>query len=66
MISRNEVDYLLLQMKRAAGYCANARPVSRRPDREELLAEPTEFYAGASGYAGATLRYVIDAIESNL
>ena len=57
---------LLLQLKRAEGYCAKAKPVSRRPTLEELMEEPTNFYAGASGYAGATMRDVIQTLESNL
>jgi len=30
------------------------------------MAEPTEFYSGASGYAGATLRDCIQQIETYL
>ena len=46
--------------------CRKARPASRHPDVEELMAEPTEFYSGASGYAGATMRDVIQQLESYL
>ena len=65
-IPRVQLDQILIQMQRAEGYCRNARPASRHPDREELMAEPTTFYSGASGYAGATMRDVIQQIESHL
>ena len=53
-------------MERAERYCSNARPVPRRPSRDELMAEPTTYYSGASGYAGATLRCAIQTLESAL
>ncbi len=65
-IPRIQLDHMLIQMQRAEGICRKARPASRHPDREELMAEPTTFYSGASGYAGATMRDVIQQIESHL
>ena len=65
-IPRVQLDQILIQMQRAEGICRKARPASRHPDREELMAEPTTFYSGASGYAGATMRDVIQQIESHL
>ena len=65
-IPRIQLDHMLIQMQRAEGICRRARPASRHPDREELMAEPTTFYSGASGYAGATMRDVIQQIESHL
>ncbi len=53
-------------MQRAETFCRKARPASRHPDMEELMAEPTEFYSGATGYAGATLRDCIQQIETYL
>jgi len=53
-------------MQRAETFCRKARSASRHPDMEELMAEPTEFYSGASGYAGATMRDVIQQLESHL
>ena len=53
-------------MQRAEGICRKARPASRHPDKAELMAEPTTFYSGASGHAGACLRDVIQQIESHL
>lgn len=66
LISKEQVDLLLVQMQRAEGYCRNARPASREPDRAELMSEPTAFYSGASGFAGATLRSAIQTLESHL
>ena len=65
-IPRVQLDHILIQTERAEGYCRRARPASQHPDREELMAEPTTFYSGASGYAGATMRDVIQQIESHL
>ena len=66
MISVQEVEHLIRMASRAEGYCRKARPASLHPDRDELFAEPTEFYSGASGYAGACLREVIQSLESAL
>ena len=65
-IPRIQLDQILIQMQRAEGICRKARPASRHPDKEELMAEPTTFYSGASGYAGATMRDVIQQIETYL
>ena len=65
-VPRVQLDQILIQMQRAEQYCRKARPASRNPDMDELMAEPTEFYSGASGYAGATLRDCIQQIESHL
>ena len=65
-LPRVQIDQILIQMQRAETYCRKARPASRHPDKAELMAEPTEFYSGASGYAGATLRDCIQQLESHL
>ena len=65
-LPRVQLDQILIQMQRAETFCRKARPASRHPSREELMAEPTEFYSGASGYAGATLRDCIQQLESHL
>lgn len=65
-IPRIQLDHMLIQMQRAEGICRHARPASRHPDKAELMAEPTTFYSGASGHAGACLRDVIQQIESLL
>ncbi len=65
-IPRQQLDHLLTMMKISEGYCRKARPISWPQSQEDIHAEPTEFYSGASGYAGATLREAIQTIESNL
>ena len=65
-IDRQELEWLLAQMRRAEGYCRNARPSSRGADINELYEEPTNFYSGASGYAGSCLRSAIETLESAL
>ena len=66
LISRDQVNQMLIMMQRAEGYCRKARPASYPQTQEDLFAEPTEFYSGASGYAGATLREAIQTLESHL
>lgn len=65
-LDRQELEHLLAQMKRAEGYCRNARPASYLPSVDELNEEPTNFYSGASGYAGSCLRSAIQTLESAL
>ena len=64
LISRNECEYLLTYLRRAQGYCLNARPADFSP--EGLRAEPTEYYSGACGYSRATMGMVIEAIETHM
>ena len=66
LISRDQVNHMLIMMQRAEGYCRKARPSSYPQTQEDLFAEPTEFYSGASGFAGATLREAIQTLESHL
>ncbi len=65
LISKNQVSRLLTLLHRAEGYCANATstPPITVPVADE---DPTQFYPGASGYAGATMREVIQTLESHL
>ena len=65
-IDRDYLQALIIRMQRAERFCRNARPASAKPSKKELFAEPTTFYSGASGYAGATLQHVIQALESHL
>jgi len=65
-LPRVQIDQILIQMQRAETFCRKARPASRHPDMEELMAEPTAFYSGAAGHAGACLRDVIQQLESHL
>lgn len=62
-IPRGECEQLLTYLRRSQGYCLNARPAISPMSDEDLHAEPTEFYSGASGYARATMGMVIDALE---
>jgi hypothetical protein len=61
MVPRDQLDILMLQMQRAEQFCRKAR--ARTKDDDIVTAEPTEFYSGASGYAGATLRHAINSIQ---
>ena len=65
-IPRQQLDHLLTMMRTSEGYCRKARPLSWPQSQEDIYAEPTEFYSGASGYAGATMRDVIQQLESHL
>ena len=64
-IPRQQLDHLLTMMRISESYCRKARPLSQE-DIYDTHAEPTEFYSGASGYAGATLRDCIQQIETYL
>lgn len=65
-IPRFEVERMIRMCVRAEGFCSKARPVTWPMSDEDLRAEPTEFYSGASGYAGATMRDVLQTLESSL
>ena len=65
-IPRHQLEHMLIMMRRSESYCRRARPSLYPQSQEDIMAEPTEFYSGASGYAGATLREAIQTIESNL
>ena len=66
MISREECEMIVMRLRRAAGFCQNAIPSSRKPSKNELMMEPTSFYSGASGYAGATMTSVLEQLEAHL
>ena len=66
MLYRSDVEHMIRMAIRAEGFCRDARPVSYPQSDEDLHAEPTEFYSGASGYARATLRECIQVLESAL
>ncbi len=65
LISEEQVTQMLTMLHRAEGYCSKARstPPITVPLADE---EPTQYYPGASGYAGATMRDVIQTLESHL
>lgn len=60
-----ECEQMIRYLTRAEYYCAHARSVSD-PDIDLVNAEPTATYPGASGYAGATMRTVLQTLESHL
>ena len=60
LISKPVVQQMLVQLYRAEGYCNNAVSSSLTSWQDE----PTASYPGASGYAGATMRDVIQTLES--
>ena len=61
LINRAEVEQQIRQLQRAIRFCANAQPSDCVP----LDAEPTDTYAGSSGYALATMRDLCQSLESN-
>ena len=63
-IPRGECEQLLTFLRRARGYCLNARTAEFTP--EALKEEPTAFYSGACGYSRATMGMVIDTLERYL
>jgi len=60
-----ECERMLRYLTRAEYYCAHATS-SSDPSADVVHDEPTRFYPGASGYAGATMRDIIQTIESHL
>jgi hypothetical protein len=62
LISRENINDLIKMMRRAEGYCLNARSV--KPN--EWQAEPTESWPGACGYSRATFGHVIESLEAHL
>ena len=65
LISREECERMLRYLTRAEYYCAHATSTSD-PDFDPVHDEPTRSYPGASGYAGATMRDVIQTLETHL
>ena len=65
LISKPMVEEMLVRLHRAEGYCENAVSTSD-PSFDPIHDDPTGCYPGASGYAGATMRDVIQTLESHL
>lgn len=65
LISRGECERMLRHLTRAEYYCAHAKS-SFDPDVDPVNDEPTRTYPGASGYAGATMRDMIQTLESHM
>jgi hypothetical protein len=66
LISRTQIEGILVRLHRSVGFCTRARPARFPQSIEDLHAEPTEFYSGASGYARATMGQAISILESHL
>ena len=64
-LPRTECERLIRYLTRAEYYCAHATS-SFDPEVDVVHDEPTRFYPGASGYAGATMRDVLQTLESVL
>ena len=64
-ISRNECERMIRYLTRAEYYCTHAKS-SFDPDIDPVHDEPTRTFPGASGYAGATMRDIIQSLESHL
>lgn len=64
LLPKARVDELLRLMCRAEYYCSHA--ISRFSEEYNDELDSTRTYPGASGYAGATLREVIQELESRL
>ena len=56
---------MLTQLHRAEGYCSRAKST---PEMTVSIVDddPTLYYPGASGYAGATMRSIICTLETHL
>ena len=63
-IPRWECERMLRYLYRAEGYCRKAK--SSYDPTVDLMGEPTDTYHGASGYAGATMRDIIQTLESSM
>ena len=57
-----ECQRMIRYLTTAEHYCTHAQSVWA----EEVPADPTYTYPGASGYAGATMRDIIQTLESHL
>jgi len=65
LISRGECERMLRHLTRAEYYCAHAKS-SFDPDVDPVNDDAPTTYAGASGYAGATMRDVIQTLETHI
>ena len=54
---------MLNNIERALRICNNARPTTWPMTEEDLHAEPTEFYSGATGYSRATMGLIKEHLE---
>lgn len=64
LISKDEVERQIRSLQRAIHYCVHAKS-SYDPD-VDLMAEPTETYPGASGYACSAMKDAVCSLESHM
>ena len=64
-IPRAECERIIRHLSRAEYYCAHATSTFD-PEVDPVNDEPTRTFPGASGYAGATMRDVLQSLESAL
>ena len=60
-----ECERMIRYLTRAEYYCTHARS-THDPAIDEMFDDCTATYPGASGYAGATMRDVLQTLESHL
>ena len=60
-----ECQRMIRYLTTAEHYCTHATS-HYDPDFDPVHDEPTRSYPGASGYAGATMRDIIQTLESHL
>ena len=64
LIPREEVERQVRQLQRAIHYCTHAK--SSFDPTVDLMAEPTETYPGASGYACAAMKDIVCSLETSI
>ena len=64
LISKGEVERQIRQLQRAIHFCSHAK--SSFDPSVDLMAEPTETYPGASGYALTTMQDAVCSLESHM
>ena len=64
LISKDEVERQIRSLQRAIHYCMHAK--SSFDPSVDLLAEPTETYPGASGYACSAMKDAVCSLESHM
>ncbi|MAA76870.1 MAG: hypothetical protein CML73_02400 [Rhodobiaceae bacterium] len=62
MMTVEECESQIRLLQRAIHYCTHALPSSQ----VDLMADPTDSYPGASGYACQTMKSIVCSLESNM
>jgi len=64
LISKDEVERQIRSLQRAIHFCMHAK--SSFDPSVDLMAEPTETYPGASGYACSAMKDAVCSLESHM